>query len=41
MWGALVVIDVLFRAELGVFAVGWQVWVSLMVSGALFREGLK
>ena len=30
-------IDVLFRAELRVFAVGWQVWVSLMVSIALFK----
>jgi hypothetical protein len=32
-----VVIDVLFDVELIVVAVGWQVWVSLMVSVGLFN----
>ena len=36
----MVVIDVLFRSGLGGVAVGWQVWVSLMMSGVLFREGV-
>ena len=31
------VVDVLFEVELIVVAVGWQVWVSLMVSVGLFK----
>ena len=30
------VVDVLFEVELIVVAVGWQVWISLVVSVGLF-----
>ena len=32
--------DVLFKVELGAVAVGWQLWVSLMVGVVLFELGL-
>ena len=40
MWVALVVIDVLFKVELRLVAVGWQEWVSLMVMGMLCSSRL-
>ena len=41
MWGALLVFDLLFRAELREFVVRWQVWVSLMVTVVLFQLELR
>ena len=37
MWGSWVGSDVLVREGLRVDAVGWQVWVSLMVRSGLCR----
>ena len=33
--------DVLFKLELRLVAVGWQLWVSLMVKGMLFSSVLS
>ena len=33
--------DVLFKLELRLVAVGWQVWVSLMMKDVLFNSGLS
>ena len=38
MWGSFVMIDVLFSGELRCVAVGWLVWVSLLVDGMLFKS---
>jgi hypothetical protein len=35
VWVSWVVVSVLFRSGLGIIAAGWQVWVSLVVSGVL------
>ena len=37
MWDSFVMIDVLFSGELRCVAVGWLVWVSLLVGGVLFK----
>jgi len=37
VWGSFVMIDVLFSGELRCVAVGWLVWVSLLVCGVLFK----
>ena len=38
MWGSFVMIDVLFSEELRCVAVGWLVWVSLLLGGVLFKS---
>jgi hypothetical protein len=38
VWVSLVVIDVLFSRELRYVAVGWLVWVSLLVGGMLLKS---
>ena len=37
---AWLVDDVLFKLKLRLVAVGWQLWVSLMVRGVLFNLAL-
>ena len=41
MWVSWLVNDVLFRLELRLVAVGWQLWVTLMVKGMPFHSVLS